>query len=81
MSGARYVSPDEIAVGDTVAPGGMFAARGLVTDITEARHPLAGAAGAVVLWVDYLQGGRIHPITRFPWHTIYRITSESESTS
>jgi len=67
-----YVKPHEISQGDTVAPGGMFASRGVVTDVTEPSHGVAAAYGALVVWVDYRNGHAPRPVTLFPereiWH-------------
>ena len=67
-----YVRPGDIAAGDTVAPGGMFAARGVVTDITDSSSGVARQYGALVLWVDYLNGRGSRPVTLFPHHDIWR---------
>lgn len=67
-----YIDAYEIVTGDIIAPGGMYAARGYVTDVTAPTHPLTESAGAVVVWVDYLNGHAVRPVTLFPERTVWR---------
>jgi hypothetical protein len=72
-----YVTPADVNVGDVIAPGGMFAARGIVVEIREPSHALAAYHGAIVVDVDYGNGHRPRPVTLWPDLPVWRDEPEA----